>query len=290
MKDVFISYSRKDISFVRQLFEALEQQQHESWVDWKGIDYSTSWWDEICAGIDSAHNFVFIISPDSLDSKYCHDEIAHARKQNKRIIPFIWPQYHESAPVSNLDPDSAAAAAGVRDAVVLVADGWGSRLISRMWALGVPVKRSSRLYMAIDACTLDLALEDARRDPARRARIERTLDSLAAIGRRGVETNVTDDPHLRLPAEAVASGRLPAKCVEEIRLDRPGFLNYPRFLWLNEVGLDGDIVWARDQGRWNEDLVRRYPGRRFYRYAPVVAGGAPVFTPLDRHALVSADE
>ena len=206
------------------------------------------------------------------------------------ITPGRLRAYHESAPVSNLDPDSAAAAAGVRDAVVLVADGWGSRLISRMWALGVPVKRSSRLYMAIDACTLDLALEDARRDPARRARIERMLDSLAAIGRRGVETNVTDDPHLRLPAEAVASGRLPAKCVEEIRLDRPGFLNYPRFLWLNEVGLDGDIVWARDQGRWNEDLVRRYPGRRFYRYAPVVAGGAPVFTPLDRHALVSADE
>ena len=206
------------------------------------------------------------------------------------ITPGRLRAYHESAPVSNLDPVRAAADAGIGDAVVLVADGWGSRLISRMWALGVPVKRTSRLYMAIDACTLDLALEEARRDPAARARLERTLDSLAARGERGVEAGVTDDPHLRLPAAAVASGQLPPKCVEEIRLDRPGFLNYPRFLWLNDVGLDGDIVWARDQGRWNEDLARRYPGRRFYRYGPVVAGGAPVFTPLDRHALVSTDE
>ena len=196
--------------------------------------------------------------------------------------------YRDSAPVANLDPERAAAEAGVRDAVVLVADGWGSRLITRMWSMGVTMYGSTRLYKAIDACTLDLALEEARRDPSRRARILVTLDSLAALRRPGVETNVTEDPHLRLPAAAVAGAPLPAKCVEELRLDVAGFLNYPRFLWLNEPSLDGDVVWARDQGRWNEDLVRRFPGRRFYRYAPTVRGGAPVFVPLDAYALAPA--
>jgi hypothetical protein len=187
--------------------------------------------------------------------------------------------------VANLDPERDAAAAGVHDAVVLVPDGWGSRLITRMWSMGVTMHGSTRLYKAIDACTLDLALEEARRDPVKRARILGTLDSLAALGRPGVETTVTEDPHLRLPAAAIAGAPLPAKCVEELRLDQPGFLNYPRFLWLNDVGFDGDVVWVRDQGQWNDEIARRFAGRRFYRYGPAVAGGAPVFTPLDAYAL-----
>jgi hypothetical protein len=203
------------------------------------------------------------------------------------ITPARLRGYRESAPVANLDPERDAAKAGVRDAVVLVPDGWGSRLITRMWSMGVTMYGSTRLYKAIDACTLDLTLEAARRDPARRAHILATLDSLAALRRPGIETTVTEDPHLRLPRAAVEGAPLPAKCVEELRLDQPGFLNYPRFLWLNEPTLDGDIVWVRDQGRWNDEIARRYAGRRFYRYAPRVAGGPPVFIPIDAYALAT---
>jgi hypothetical protein len=85
--DVFISYSRQDTDFVKQLFTALEAQGRPAWVDWQGINYSTHWWKEICEGIDQAQNFVLVISPDALNSRYCHDEITHARKQGKRIIP-----------------------------------------------------------------------------------------------------------------------------------------------------------------------------------------------------------
>ena len=52
MSDVFISYSRKDTEFIRQLFDALNARKREAWVDWRGIDYSTRWWEEICAGIE----------------------------------------------------------------------------------------------------------------------------------------------------------------------------------------------------------------------------------------------
>jgi tetratricopeptide (TPR) repeat protein len=97
MTDVFISYSRKDTDFVRQLFDDLKTRGCEAWVDWQGIDYSSKWWEEICAGIEGADNFVLILSPDSLNSIYCHREIEHARKHNKRIIPFIYRPWDEKS-------------------------------------------------------------------------------------------------------------------------------------------------------------------------------------------------
>ena len=68
MADVFISYSRKDIDFARRLVDALKNAGQEAWIDWQGIPYSADWWREICAGIDAADTFLFIISPHSLAS------------------------------------------------------------------------------------------------------------------------------------------------------------------------------------------------------------------------------
>src|SRR5262245_5353502 len=90
MSDVFISYSRKDSEFVRRLTDELEKRGREAWVDWQGIDYSSKWWEDICSGIEQADNFVLIISPDALNSKFCHQEIEHARKHNKRMIPMVY--------------------------------------------------------------------------------------------------------------------------------------------------------------------------------------------------------
>ncbi|MCA9909871.1 MAG: toll/interleukin-1 receptor domain-containing protein, partial [Anaerolineae bacterium] len=95
--DVFISYSRKDSEFVRQLVDALSQQQRAVWIDWRAIDYSTKWWEEICYGIDRADNALVVISPDSLNSVYCHREIEHARKRGKRIICLIYRDIDEAA-------------------------------------------------------------------------------------------------------------------------------------------------------------------------------------------------
>ncbi|MBL8156949.1 MAG: TIR domain-containing protein, partial [Anaerolineae bacterium] len=95
MTDAFISYSRKDTDFVRQLVEALRGLGRETWVDWQGIDYSTRWWEEICAGIEGGDNFILIVSPDALNSVYCQREIAHARAHHKRIIPLVYRPLNE---------------------------------------------------------------------------------------------------------------------------------------------------------------------------------------------------
>ncbi len=66
-------------------------------LDWQGIDYSTKWWEEICAGIEGADNFVLLMSLDSLNSKYCHQEIEHARIKAKRIIPVLYQPTDQAA-------------------------------------------------------------------------------------------------------------------------------------------------------------------------------------------------
>lgn len=95
MPDLFISYSRKDMDFVRQLFDRLNARQREAWIDWRGIEYSTKWWEEICAGIEGADNFMLGISQNAIESVYCQREIDHARKFNKRVIPLLYSQIDE---------------------------------------------------------------------------------------------------------------------------------------------------------------------------------------------------
>ena len=90
MSDVFISYSRKNSEFVRILHEALEKSNRETWVDWRGIAKGTEWWKEIEEGIEGADTFVFVISPDSVASTVCQDEINHAVKHNKQILPIVY--------------------------------------------------------------------------------------------------------------------------------------------------------------------------------------------------------
>ena len=86
MSDVFLSYSRVDTEFVQEIFELLSSRKREAWIDLHAIEYSSKWWDEICAGIDGADNFVLFISPNSLKSLYCHREIQYALKHPSRQL------------------------------------------------------------------------------------------------------------------------------------------------------------------------------------------------------------
>ena len=89
MTDVFISYSRRDKDFVQILYDALLHSKYDTWVDWEDIKPTTEWWEEIKAGIEEAHTFIFVISPDSAVSEYCRKEAEHADQHHKRIIPVV---------------------------------------------------------------------------------------------------------------------------------------------------------------------------------------------------------
>jgi len=88
-RSVFISYSRKDIEFVRKLNDSLDSSEIEAWVDWEGIPPSSDWMDEIARAIEGADAFLFVISPDSLASEVCGQELELCIKNNKKLIPIF---------------------------------------------------------------------------------------------------------------------------------------------------------------------------------------------------------
>ena len=96
MSDVFISYSRRDIDFVRHLFDQLTTRDREPWADWQDIPPTADWLAEIYRGIEAADSFLFIISPDSVTSEICTLEIEHAVKHNKRLIPVVWKEVEDN--------------------------------------------------------------------------------------------------------------------------------------------------------------------------------------------------
>ncbi len=89
MAKVFISYSRKDIEFAKRLTGELQKSEMDFWIDWEGIPPTVDWWKEIEKGIEEADMFLFLLSPDSVNSKICGHEIDTAVKNGKRIIPVV---------------------------------------------------------------------------------------------------------------------------------------------------------------------------------------------------------
>lgn len=87
---VFISYSRKDKLFVRKLNDAIDAAGIDAWVDWEGIELASDWMSRITDAIQSSDAFLFVISPDSLKSKICAEELEISIRLNKKIIPILY--------------------------------------------------------------------------------------------------------------------------------------------------------------------------------------------------------
>ncbi|MEC4813146.1 MAG: TIR domain-containing protein [Scytonema sp. PMC 1069.18] len=101
--DVFICYSRADSEFTRKLNDTLQIQNKTTWFDQESIASGTDFQQEIYRGIESSNNFLFIISPNSISSPYCADEVEYAMQLNKRIVTVL---YRKVEP-SKLHPELA---------------------------------------------------------------------------------------------------------------------------------------------------------------------------------------
>jgi len=87
--EMFISYSRKDGDFARQLNTRLQEASKTTWFDQESISSGVDFEQEIFKGIDGADNFVFLLSPEAMKSKYCQREVDYAVKRGKRIITVL---------------------------------------------------------------------------------------------------------------------------------------------------------------------------------------------------------
>lgn len=96
MSHIFVSYSRKDLDIAEKVVNALTKDNLEPWIDWKSIPKGETFEIEIQRGIEEADIFLFLVSPNSVQSDWCNKEIAHAVKNGKRILPIV---------ISDADPE-----------------------------------------------------------------------------------------------------------------------------------------------------------------------------------------
>ena len=101
--DVFISYSRSDSDFARKLNDRLQQQGKRTWFDQESIASGADFQQEIHRGIETSDHFLFVLSPSSVNSPYCADEVEYAARLNKRIVTVC----HQSFATDSLHPELA---------------------------------------------------------------------------------------------------------------------------------------------------------------------------------------
>ena len=157
-------------------------------------------------------------------------------------------------------------------ALVFVHEGWGARLMARMWAAGVERADAERLLATSDACALELALEqEERHAPADTVGLASRLAAATPDAARRLlrpRPDLSVDETLRF---AIEPGLAPS-CAAESMADSAGTSLYPPFLDLNRVTSDGHVgggvVFVRDLGAHNEVLRGQLGDRTWYRYRP----------------------
>jgi len=82
---VFICYSHADAGDVYPELEFIRDSGIPVWYD-EGIRPGSEWTDELAAAIDDCEHFLFFVTPRSVDSRHCRDEVQYALKLGKSIV------------------------------------------------------------------------------------------------------------------------------------------------------------------------------------------------------------
>jgi WD40 repeat protein len=90
LSDVFVSYSRRDGAFVARLVDALRARGKDVWLDLGGIRDAEVFTAALRTAVEESDGFLFVISPASVASPYCEEEVSHALELNKRIVPLLY--------------------------------------------------------------------------------------------------------------------------------------------------------------------------------------------------------
>ncbi len=86
---VFISYAHEEKEFVRKFNDSLVKAGMDVWVDWQDIPPAADWRAEVKRAIEAADAFLFLLSPGSITSKVCGEELEWAMGNNKKLIPAV---------------------------------------------------------------------------------------------------------------------------------------------------------------------------------------------------------
>ncbi|MGH7605805.1 MAG: hypothetical protein ACREME_00570, partial [Gemmatimonadales bacterium] len=181
------------------------------------------------------------------------------------VLPARFSLYRTGLATLKLHPERELAARGVTQALVLVPESWGSRVIVALWELGIRPGLVERAYRQIDVCELGDFAQRARAAGLTAQEAARRLDELIAANPTAApKMEGWPDPTLRLHRDRAPT----PECERELRRDLAGFTLYGHLAWRNAIGLDSGLVFARDLYERNGELLARYPGWQVWRYAP----------------------
>ena len=89
MPDVFVSYSRRDGEFVRRLVASTRTGQGGLARHRGNRRRARCFPEAIKRAIEQSDAFLFVITPSSVHSAYCENEVEYAREMQKRIVPVL---------------------------------------------------------------------------------------------------------------------------------------------------------------------------------------------------------
>ena len=99
--DIFVSYSRRNLSAVKTIKEELEHNGFSCWMDIDGIESGEeNFTRKIVPALDNCIAVLFFISADSQKSKWTAKELSYADRNGKRVVPL---RFNDDALVGEFD-------------------------------------------------------------------------------------------------------------------------------------------------------------------------------------------
>ena len=189
-------------------------------------------------------------------------------------VPVRVRQYAGRLSSMRLDYVAPAARAGVEGALILVRESWGSQVIPRLWALGIPRSDADALYRTVDTCLLDEAIAGLEAGGIRGEAALARLRPLAIDSLRLVDSELSPDRTERV----LPGAKYSIKCQRRLLEDRGGYTFFTPLL-AQDMGTN---IYARDLHARDTLLLRRYADRSVYvlRGIPGEVGASLLLEPL----------
>ncbi|WP_235006893.1 toll/interleukin-1 receptor domain-containing protein, partial [Calothrix rhizosoleniae] len=103
MTQVFLSYADEDRTMMEKIRCSLRRETITVWTNTTDIQTGEAFLSAISRGIKACDNFLFILSPRSVNSPYCKDEVEYATSLNKRFVTLL----HRQVDTNDLHPELA---------------------------------------------------------------------------------------------------------------------------------------------------------------------------------------
>jgi hypothetical protein len=89
-KNIFMSYSRRELGFVDDLVSKLEGEGYNVWLDYRVLIPGTPWKEQIAKGLSDSDTVLLVVSKSSIASQYVALEWQHFLETHQRVILLIF--------------------------------------------------------------------------------------------------------------------------------------------------------------------------------------------------------